>query len=195
MDYQSVPGPAGLLQVVEEQGVNEPCALAVVCHPHPLYGGSLTNKVVHQLAKTFRDMGAVSVRFNFRGVGGSDGSFDQGVGELQDLFAVADWVRQEYPRDKLWLAGYSFGASIVWQSLATLQPDRTLLVAPPVGAMNFAVMESDVRIDVFAGDQDNFLDADAVNDLFGEHVHWLSGADHFFQGHHDALAERVAAVI
>ena len=91
MKFQFVPGPAGALQVLEEQPDGTPVALAVICHPHPLHGGTLTNKVVHQLARTFTELGAVSVRFNFRGVGDSDGEYDEGEGERDDLIAVIDW--------------------------------------------------------------------------------------------------------
>ena len=87
MQTESIPGPAGALQVLVERPEAQARALAVICHPHPLHGGSLSNKIVHQLARTFVDMGAVSVRFNFRGVGESSGEYDEGRGELEDLFS------------------------------------------------------------------------------------------------------------
>jgi alpha/beta superfamily hydrolase len=132
MKYQSIPGPAGALQVLEEKTVPEADAVAVICHPHPLHGGALANKVVHQLAKTFNEMGAVSVRFNFRGVGESEGAFDEGLGELEDLVAIARWARERWQGLPLWLAGFSFGGFIALQGAQRLEPRRLVTVAPAV---------------------------------------------------------------
>ncbi len=89
------------------------CApIAVVCHPHPLHGGTLTNKVVHMVAKAFIELGVETLRFNFRGVGKSSGVFDHGAGEVDDLQAAVDWLRVRHPVAPLWLAGFSFGAFV-----------------------------------------------------------------------------------
>lgn len=134
-----IAGPAGALQLVEQRPAAEATAVAVVCHPHPLRGGSLHNKIVHQLARCFAELGAVAVRFNFRGVGASEGSHDQGAGELHDLDAVVGWVRERWPDRPLWLAGFSFGGAVVLRAAPRHAPDWVVTVAP---AVDYLVAES-----------------------------------------------------
>jgi alpha/beta superfamily hydrolase len=128
----SIAGPAGALQLVEERPEHEVRAVAVVCHPHPLDGGTLKNKVVHQLARTFVELGAVSIRFNFRGVGASEGQFGHGEGELEDLAVVVGWARERWPGRPLWLAGFSFGAAMVLRGAERLAPDWLVTAAPAI---------------------------------------------------------------
>jgi len=109
-----LPGPTGALEAMaacpaEDEAVP---ATAVICHPHPQQGGTMHNKVVHTLARTFSELGLRTVRFNFRGVGASAGHFDHGNGETEDLLAVVSWVRAQRPQDQIWLAGFSFGGYI-----------------------------------------------------------------------------------
>jgi alpha/beta superfamily hydrolase len=128
-------GPAGKLEVM----VDLPAAgharagVGVVCHPHPLEGGTLRNKVVTMLERSLRESGLATVRFNFRGVGASEGNYDEGRGESEDLAAVVAWVRRTRPGDALWLAGFSFGSYVVLRNAAPLQADALITVAPPVG--------------------------------------------------------------
>ena len=107
-------GPAGkleaLLEEPDDQAPNEAC---VVCHPHPLFGGTMHNKVVHRIARGLRRRGTVVLRFNFRGVSRSEGSHDQGVGEVDDARAGLDWLRARYPGLPCALAGFSFGSRVV----------------------------------------------------------------------------------
>ena len=120
-----LPGPAGALEVaVDPPEANaEPLPLvAIVCHPLPTEGGTMHNKVVTMVARSLRELGATTVRFNFRGTGASAGKFDHGNGELDDLRAVAAWVRTQRPDDTLWLAGFSFGAYVSLRAAAELQP-------------------------------------------------------------------------
>src|SRR3954447_2616454 len=110
-----LPGPAGQLEVAVDlpEGETAPLPLTVVlCHPLSTEGGSLNNKVVTMAARSLRELGATTVRFNFRGVGHSEGTFDHGNGEHHDLLAVVAWVREQRPDDDLWLAGFSFGAYV-----------------------------------------------------------------------------------
>lgn len=125
-------GPAGLLEALVEGPVASPRAVGVVCHPHPLHEGSMHNKVVHSLARSFVRGDARVVRFNFRGVGASEGRFDDARGETEDALAVIDWVRGEYPDRPLWLAGFSFGAQVALQAAPRARPDALITVAPPV---------------------------------------------------------------
>ena len=109
----SIDGPVGKLEcLLERPRDSAPVAVAVVCHPHPAHGGAMTNKVTHTLARAFVSNGCAAMRFNFRGVGKSDGSYAEGDGELDDALAVADWLTEEIPGIPLWLAGFSFGGAI-----------------------------------------------------------------------------------
>ncbi|VVC75198.1 hypothetical protein AQUSIP_04850 [Aquicella siphonis] len=130
---QVITGPAGKLEVaVSEPTGPERGALGIVCHPHPLHGGTMHNKVVTTLGKLFQGMGLVTVRFNFRGVMRSEGRFDHGNGELDDLLAVMDWMQQERPQQEIWLAGFSFGAFIAAKAATRVPVKKLVTVAPPV---------------------------------------------------------------
>ena len=112
-------------------------AVAVVCHPNPVQGGSMQNKVAYILARAFNDMGAVSLRFNFRGVGKSVGTFDDGVGEIGDALAAIDWFMAEHPGLPLWLGGFSFGGYVALCAQSQRPVERLVTVAPAV--QRFAV--------------------------------------------------------
>ena len=126
-------GPAGALEIAVDRAEQPRPIVAVVCHPLPTEGGSMHNKVVTMAARALRECGADTVRFNFRGVGASEGSFDDGDGESDDLRAVVAWVRAQRPDAALWLAGFSFGAYVSLRMAAELQPSALLSIAPPVG--------------------------------------------------------------
>jgi alpha/beta superfamily hydrolase len=131
-------GPCGQLQAVIHQGDEAGHfagrnLLVVISHPHPVHGGTMDNKVVTTLMRTYRDLGIHVLRFNFRGVGKSEGSFDHAIGEVDDLAAVVAWVKQELPHASLLLAGFSFGSSIAAQvSYRVDDVQHLTLVAPPV---------------------------------------------------------------
>src|SRR5208282_820036 len=97
-------------------------SFAVICHPHPLYGGTLDNKVVWALARAFGELGAATIRFNFRGVGKSAGNYDAGVGETADTLAMVAYGRARWPRASLWLAGFSFGGVVALRAAAQAHP-------------------------------------------------------------------------
>jgi len=184
-----IPGPAGHIEaeLAVPKGEARVDAVAIVCHPHPLYGGSLTNKVVHTVARSFNELGVISLRFNFRGVGDSQGRFDDGVGETDDLHAVADWLRQRYPVAALWLAGFSFGAYVAFRAQSSLRPARLLLVAPPVSKWAFPEARVLARWMVIQGGQDEVIDPRQVSDWVSRQspapeYRWLAGAGHFFHG-------------
>lgn len=128
-----IPGPAGALEALAACPAREAhAATAVLCHPHPLHGGTMHNKVVHTLARAFTDLGLRAVRFNFRGVGASAGSFAHGVGETDDLLAVIAWARAQRPHDAIWLAGFSFGAYVALRAASMAPVAQLVTVAPPV---------------------------------------------------------------
>ena len=158
-------GPAGALELAVDpaDGKRLP-VVAVVCHPLPTEGGTMHNKVVTMAARALRECGADTVRFNFRGVGASEGAFDEGVGESEDLRAVVAWVRAQRPDAALWLAGFSFGAYVSLRMSAELQPAALLSIAPPVGrAWDFkAIVPPSCPWLVIQGDDDEIVDANAV---------------------------------
>lgn len=128
-----IDGPAGKLEVLVAKAIGEErSAWGIVCHPHPLFGGTMHNKVVTTLAKTFQTMGVTTVRFNFRGVGKSEGAFDQGNGELDDLLAVIDWVQHQGVKNEIWLAGFSFGSYVAAKAATQIPINKLVTVAPAV---------------------------------------------------------------
>ncbi len=132
----TLDGPAGRIEVLLDTpaGALAP-AVAVVCHPHPQHQGTMLNKVVHTLSRAFNDLQMPAVRFNFRGVGASEGAYADGLGETEDVLAVSAWAQRHFPGADLWLAGFSFGAAVVIRA-ALASPCRQLIsVAPPVARM------------------------------------------------------------
>jgi alpha/beta superfamily hydrolase len=184
-----IPGPAGLIEARLDDGNDGSQAFAVLCHPHPQYGGTMDDAVLSVLARVLAGAGVRCLRFNFRGVGASAGTHDGKGGEVEDLLAVESWLREEHSPGHLTLGGYSFGAAVVWQALTSLSPpDRMILVAPPVGLMPFARQPVSFGLDVFAGDADQFVDAAALEALSDARIHVIPGADHFFSGKWGDLA-------
>ncbi len=194
----TLDGPAGAIELVASapgQGdLSTQPLVAVVCHPHPLHGGTMDNKVVTTLARSYRDLGVPCVRFNFRGVGGSEGVFDNAVGEVEDLMAVLGWAMQCYPAARVLLAGFSFGSSVAAQASHRLEGklQHLVLVAPPVERYRYDVEgRFAVPVTVIMGEQDELVDVDGV-------FAWVDGlksevnllkypqATHFFHG---ALSE------
>lgn len=157
-------GPAGALEVAVDPAEAPKAVVAVICHPLPTEGGSMHNKVVTMAARALRECGVETVRFNFRGVGASEGSFDNGDGECDDLRTVAAWARAQRPGAALWLAGFSFGAYVSLRMAAELQPSALVSIAPPVGrSWDFkAIVPPSCPWLVIQGDADEIVDADAV---------------------------------
>jgi len=161
----SLPGPAGSLEVASN--VPEPSAaragVAVICHPHPLQGGTMHNKVVTTLERSLRELGLATVVFNFRGTGASQGTFDDGIGETDDLLAVARWAQHVRPRDALWLAGFSFGSYVAARAAPQLPVRQMISIAPPVGRWDFSQLASPLcPWLVVQGEADEIVDAEAV---------------------------------
>ncbi len=167
-----LPGPAGALEVAVETPDADVAALplvAVVCHPLPTEGGTMHNKVVVMAARSLRELGATTVRFNFRGTGESAGRFDHGNGESDDLRAVVDWVREHRPGSALWLAGFSFGAYVTLRSCDALQPDALISIAPPAGRWDFdAIVPPRCPWLLIQGEEDEIVSPQAVYD-------WVDG--------------------
>jgi alpha/beta superfamily hydrolase len=135
----SLRGPVGDLECicdVPEADLAQPVTI-VICHPHPQHGGTMHNKVVTIMERAMRESGLRTIRFNFRGVGASDGEFDDGYGECDDLFAITEWVRRTRPNDELWLGGFSFGAYICLRAAQNLKLGQLISIAPAVNRYGF----------------------------------------------------------
>ncbi len=161
----TLAGPVGPLEVASDMPEAE-CAragTAIICHPHSLHGGTLRNKVVTMIERSLRELGLATVRFNFRGVGASAGTFDEGIGETEDLAAVAAWVRRVRPDDVVWLAGFSFGSYVALRAAKRLGATQLIQIAPPVGRWAFADIElPDCPWLVVQGEADEVVDPAAV---------------------------------
>jgi alpha/beta superfamily hydrolase len=160
-------GPAGRLEATVDvpEAARARAGVAILCHPHPLHGGTLRNKVVTMLDRSLRELGLATVRFNFRGVGASEGSFDEGDGEMQDLLAVAQWVQRVRPGDALWLAGFSFGAYVAAKAARHLPVRQLILIAPPVQKYPIAALpHPPCPWLVVQGEDDEVVDPQAVFD-------------------------------
>ena len=139
----ALSGPAGKLETVSDAAVRPEArrGVAVICHPHPVHGGTMHNKVVTMVERALRESGLDTVRFNFRGTGASEGSYDEGNGEGDDLAAVAGWVRRVRPDDALWLAGFSFGSYVSIRNATRLRADALISIAPPAGRWAFETID------------------------------------------------------
>lgn len=162
-----LPGPAGRIEAVLDLPATDVLAqplLAIVCHPLPTEGGSMHNKVVTMAARALRELGIATLRFNFRGVGLSEGVFDDGAGELDDLRAVAAWARERYPNQALWLAGFSFGAFVSLRLAVELRAAALISIAPPVArSWDFSgIAIPDVPWLVIQGEADEIVAPQAV---------------------------------
>lgn len=135
----TLAGPAGAIEAAVELPKLEDArrGIAVIGHPHPPDGGTMSNKVVTTIARALAESGIASVRFNFRGVGASAGEYDQGRGETLDYLAVAQWLQVQRPADALWLAGFSFGAWVALRAARQLPAQQMIAIAPPVGFRDF----------------------------------------------------------
>ncbi|MCA0177811.1 MAG: alpha/beta hydrolase [Proteobacteria bacterium] len=177
----TIQGPAGLLAVAVDEPATPPLGVAVVCHPHPLHGGTLDNKVAQTLARAFVACGWRAVRFNFRGVKGSEGQWDGGVGEVDDALAVA--AHQRLPGLPLRWAGFSFGGFVAAQAAAQGADAPSLLVAPAV--VNFPMPTVSQDTALVHGEADDVVALADVLDWARPQalpVTVFPGAGHFFHG-------------
>ena len=192
-------GPAGRIEaLLQERETVAPALVAVVCHPHPLYGGTLHNKVTHRVAATLFARGAAVLRFNFRGVGKSEGVHDRGRGELADAQVVLDWLRRRHPGARAWAAGFSFGSWVASRLAAAESAiERLVLVAPPVHTQTFEEMRvAAVRKLVVQGTADEVCRPENLARVFPtwaepKRLELVEGASHFFDRR---LAELAAAL-
>jgi uncharacterized protein len=196
-----IEGQAGALEAIVEETAAAGPSYAIVCHPHPLFGGTMDNKVVTTVARALHETGIPTVRFNFRGVGRSAGAYDQGVGETGDADAVASWGAQRWPGRDLVIAGFSFGAYVALRLAQQRVPRHLITVAPALELFDaFGVAAPRCPWLVVQGDADDVVDPAAV-------INWVNGLDprprlvvlpgvgHFFHGRLRELRDAVVDAI
>ena len=216
-----IPGPAGRLEALMDDPAcgchiapvrtgdaagagaeappgEQPRVAVVLAHPLPAGGGTMHNKVVYQLAKGFCRTGAVVLRFNFRGVGTSEGAFEDGPGEMADFRAALDFMANRYPGVELWAAGFSFGAWIAMTVGAMDDRVSTLIgVAPPVEHYDFSAVLESLKPKFFVqGDRDDLCPYQAMREFYArvpgpKELVTIDSADHFFDGKTSEVAEAV----
>lgn len=196
-EYLTQVGPAGRLEVALDRPVQSAVGTAVLAHPHPLHGGTMTNKVVQTLARACVLAGWNAVRFNFRGVGASEGVYDEGRGELEDLLSV---IEEQAPDGPLCLAGFSFGAFVtshaVVQLRATRDIRRLVLVGTAASRFEVAPVPAELHLSslVIHGEQDDTVPLVSVMDWARPQalpVLVVPGGGHFFHGQLPLLRELV----
>jgi alpha/beta superfamily hydrolase len=195
-------GPAGQIEAILKEPAHEVTRVAVVCHPHPLFGGTMHNKVVYRIAKAFEKAGFAVLRFNFRGAGQSAGRHDEGRGEQDDLRAAIEFMEGKFPGAEVWIAGFSFGSAVMLRAACGDERVRAIVGAGvPASKYDFArVVECDVPKLFVQGASDEFGSPEDLKRLFArlsepKHLKIIEGAGHFFEGHLDELAEAVSGFI
>lgn len=193
-----IEGPAGRLEgVLEAPDDAYTDAVAVVCHPHPLYHGTMNNKVVHTVARAVNSLRRPAIRFNFRGVGESAGEYAEGDGETEDTMAVITWARARWPAAELWLAGFSFGSFVALRSSSRAAPACLVTVAPPI--RRFPVAEQPRPACpwlIVQGEDDELVDVDQVSQWAWRisprpELVLVPDTDHLFHGRLTPLREAV----
>ncbi len=183
--HLTIRGPSGQLEVIFTP--NTGSIGVIVCHPHPLYGGTMTNKVVTTLCKNFSELGYPTLRFNFRGIGQSAGEFDHGIGETADTLAVIHWLKIEHGIDTVILAGFSFGAFVALNACQHFTVKHLLLVAPPTEYPEFNHLTAPNPWSLIVAAEDEVVSTPAILAWAQQQTppcHFLSveGASHFFHG-------------
>lgn len=193
-----IEGPAGKLEaLLEEPEEGEPREACLVCHPHPLYGGTMHNKVVYRIARGLRRTGSVVLRFNFRGVGGSEGEHAHMTGEIEDARAALAWMRQRYPSLPFALAGFSFGARVITRLGCALENAAFLMAVGHSTQRDNEYLETCPVPKIFLqSTEDQFGPRPELEAVFAKlsepkQLIWIEAGDHFFDGALEELEERV----
>lgn len=195
----TLDGPAGAIEALHKPGTARPVRAAVLSHPNPNFGGTMHNKVVFRAAKAFERLGYPSLRFNFRGVGRSGGSFGDGIGEADDVRAALDWMAREHPGLALVHCGFSFGNSVGTPvAAADSRVDRLVCLGTPTRSFSFERLAHVVVPKLFVqGEHDEHGPLQELRDGLARVAHprrlvVIQDTDHFFAGH---LAEMEGAIV
>jgi alpha/beta superfamily hydrolase len=202
-----INGPEGRLEGRYHHSKEANAPIALLLHPHPQHGGTMNNKVVYTLYHAFVKRGYSTLRFNFRGVGRSQGQFDRGEGELSDAASALDWLQTYNPNaGACWIGGFSFGAWIGMQLLMRRpEIDAFIAVAPPANMFDFSFLAPCPASGlIIQGDRDQLVPVESVQRLINKLMHqrdiridhrMIAGADHFFQNQLEPLGAAVDAYI
>ncbi len=210
-----IPGPAGRLEALvdnpaalcttasdKEAGLSAPArpprAAVVLAHPHPLYGGTMHTKVLYQVAKAFCRLNCAVLRFNFRGVGLSEGEFGNGLGETEDYWAVLEFMALKYPDVEIWAGGVSFGSWVATTAGANdSRVTRLVAIAPPVSMYDFSTVGRSHKPKFFVnGERDEVCPVQALREFYAhaeepKELIVIEGANHLFDGHINEVTEAI----
>jgi len=194
-------GPAGRLEALlwTTPGENPPL-VGLVCHPHPLYGGTMHNKVVYQVAKSLHGRGIPVLRFNFRGAGLSEGTHDKGHGEKEDVRAALDYLSKEFPNRPILLAGFSFGSRVGLRvGCEDARVTELIGLGMPVDSMNLTFLRGCAKPKLFVhSGNDEFGSRANIEELYAtlpepKRLVFVEGVDHFFKGKLDDVGAAIDA--
>jgi alpha/beta superfamily hydrolase len=195
-------GPAGRMEAILKEPPTPAARAAIVCHPHPLFGGTMHNKVVFRIAKAFQGAGFAVLRFNFRGAGRSQGEHDEGRGEQDDLRAAIKFMEEKYANAELWLAGFSFGSAVMLRAACGAPSIRALVAAGvPVTKSDLSDVVACDKPKLFVqGELDEFGNPEDLERFVArlnepKTLKVIEGADHFFAGHLAELEQAVSDFI
>jgi uncharacterized protein len=208
IESHSIAGPIGALEaLLEEPEDAEPTEACLVCHPHPLFGGTMHNKVVYRIARGMRNAGAVVLRFNFRGAGRSEGVHDQGAGEVEDARAALGFLRARYPGLPYSMAGFSFGSRMVmklgcgmFETAPAPLPARLIAVGFPTRLGRFDFLSTCAIPKYFVqstlDEHGPREELEAAFQAFAEpkHLQFIEARDHFFDGALEELETAINAI-
>lgn len=195
-----IPGPVGKLESLVEWSTNQASSslAALVCHPHPLYGGTMHTKVVYRAAKAALALGVPTLRFNFRGVGKSEGEYADGLGERDDVRAALDYLLARYSAASVCLMGFSFGAWVGLVVGAHYSRVAALVgLGVPAGSYDLSALHGVTKPKLIVqGTEDAYTPRDKLEAFFAsllepKQLCWIEGADHFFSGHLDEVQSTV----
>ena len=202
-----IPGPEGRLEARYQKGKDQRSPICLVLHPHPRQGGTMNNKIVYNIFHAFKNIGFATLRFNFRGVGKSQGSYDNGVGELTDAAAALDWLQNENPTaQNTWIAGFSFGSWLALQLLMR-RPEIAgfVAVSPPANLYDFSFLAPCPASGlIIQGTDDKIVEAEQVSELVDKLnkqknlkivYKKLIGADHFFKNELDDIQDAITKYV
>tara|TARA_B100000676_G_scaffold98432_1_gene98372 strand:+ start:4209 stop:4844 length:636 start_codon:yes stop_codon:yes gene_type:complete len=202
-----IPGPEGRLEARYQKGKDQRSPICLVLHPHPRQGGTMNNKIVYNIFHAFKNIGFATLRFNFRGVGKSQGSYDNGVGELTDAAAALDWLQNENPTaQNTWIAGFSFGSWLALQLLMR-RPEIAgfVAVSPPANLYDFSFLAPCPASGlIIQGTDDKIVEAEQVSELADKLnkqknlkvvYKKLIGADHFFKNELDDIQDAITKYV
>ena len=202
-----IPGPEGRLEARYQKGKDQRSPICLVLHPHPRQGGTMNNKIVYNIYHAFKNIGFATLRFNFRGVGKSQGSYDNGVGELTDAASALDWLQNENPTaQNTWIAGFSFGSWLALQLLMR-RPEIAgfVAVSPPANLYDFSFLAPCPASGlIIQGTDDKIVEAEDVSELANKLnkqknlkvvYKKLIGADHFFKNELDDIQDTITKYV